>query len=91
MPGTPQPLWPGYDDASDDDLLALLDEKERAGNDDNDDTVQPDVAGGLATAIAQHEAIKRNLDPDNYRSRVHERASAIAGGGWRPSPEGWRP
>jgi hypothetical protein len=90
MPGTPQPLWPGYDDASDDDLLALLDEKERAGNDDSDDTVQPDVPGGLATAIAQHEAIKRDLDPDNYRSRVHERASAIAGG-WRPSPEGWRP
>jgi hypothetical protein len=90
MPGTPQPLWPGYDDASDDDLLSLLDEKERAGNDDSDDTVEPNVAGGLAAAIATHERIKRDLDPDNYRPRVHERASAIAGG-WRPRAEGWRP
>jgi hypothetical protein len=83
MPGTPPPLWPGYDDASEDDLLGLLDGTESAANDAADDTVNPDVAGGLATAIASHEAIKKDQDPDNYRPRLHERASAIAGG-WRP-------
>jgi hypothetical protein len=83
MPATPQPLWPGYDQASEDDLLALLDATDSAANDDADDTVKPDVAGGLATAIASHEEIKKDLDPDNYRPRLHERASAIAGG-WKP-------
>lgn len=82
MPGT-SPLWPGYDSASDDDLLSLLDGTERAANDTSNDTVNPNVAGGLATAIASHEEIKKDLDPDNYRPRVHERASAIAGG-WQP-------
>jgi hypothetical protein len=83
MPGTPRPLWPGYDAASEDELLALLDDTDRAANDDGDDTVRPNVSGGLATAIATHEEIKKDLDPDNYRPRVHERASAIAGG-WKP-------
>jgi hypothetical protein len=83
MPATPRPLWPGYDQTSDDDLLSLLDQTERAANDDGDDTVQPNVAGGLATAIATHEEIKKDLDPGNYRQAVHERASAIAGG-WKP-------
>jgi hypothetical protein len=27
MASSPPPLWPGYDEASDDDLLALLDSK----------------------------------------------------------------
>jgi len=80
MPATPPPLWPGYDDADEDDLLALLGNTEAAANDPADDTVRPNVAGGLATAIAEHEAIKKDLDPDNYRPRLHERASAIAGG-----------
>jgi len=83
MPATPPPLWPGYDDADEDDLLALLGDTEAKANDPADDTVRPDVAGGLATAIAGHEAIKKDLDPDNYRPRLHERASAIAGG-WKP-------
>jgi hypothetical protein len=82
MPGTPSPLWPGYDTADEDDLLALLDGAETAANDPADDTIQPNVVGGLATAIAEHEAIKKDLDPDNYRSRLHDRASAIAGG-WK--------
>ena len=83
MPATPPPLWPGYDNADEDDLLALLGNTEAAANDPADDTVRPNVAGGLATAIAEHEAIKKDLDPDNYRPRLHERASAIAGG-WQP-------
>jgi hypothetical protein len=83
MPSTPRPLWPGYDEADEDDLLALLDQTDSAANDPGDDSVRPNVAGGLATAIAEHEAIKKELDPDNYRARLHERANAIAGG-WRP-------
>ena len=83
MTPTPPPLWNGYDDASEDELLALLDEAERAANDPGDDTVRPNVVGGLATAIAEHEAIKQELDPDRYRARLHQRATAIAGG-WKP-------
>jgi len=83
MTPTPPPLWNGYDDATEDDLLALLDGAERAANDPGDDTVRPNVVGGLATAIAEHEAIKKDLDPDRYRARLHQRATAIAGG-WKP-------
>jgi len=83
MPNTPPPLWPGYDDADEDDLLSLLDSTDAAANDPADATVDPAVAGGLATAIARHEELKKDQDPDNYRARLHERASAIAGG-WKP-------
>lgn len=83
MPSTPPPLWRGYDETSEDDLLALLDATESAAKNPDDDTVKPNVAGALATAIAEHEAIKKEQDPDNYRSRLHERASAIAGS-WKP-------
>jgi hypothetical protein len=90
MPEAPRPLWPGYDDASEDDLLDLLNEADRAANDDSDDTVRAGVPGGLAAAIATHETIKQELDPDNYRPRLHARASEIAGG-WQPLAEGWQP
>ena len=83
MPSTPPPLWPGYDEASEEDLLSLLDNAESAAHDPDDDTVRPNVVGGLATAIAEHEAIKKELDPDNYRARLHDRANVIAGG-WQP-------
>ncbi len=83
MAETPAPLWRGYDETSEQDLLALLDETETKANDAADDTVRPNVVGGLATAIAEHEAIKKDLDPGNYRSRLHERAAAIAGS-WKP-------
>lgn len=83
MPSTPPPLWDGYDDASEDDLLALLDGADSAANDAADPTVSPDVAGGLAFAIAGHEEIKQRLDPDNYRARLHDRAQVIAGS-WKP-------
>jgi hypothetical protein len=83
MPGTPPPLWPGYDDASDDDLLDLLERTDNAANDREDPTVNTAVASALATAIARHEALKQEQDAGNYRRAVHERASAIAGG-WKP-------
>ena len=83
MPTTPSPLWPGYDEASDDDLLDLLNGKESAAEDADDPTVNTAVATALATAVARHEAIKQEQDPDNYRQDLHERAAAIAGG-WRP-------
>ena len=83
MPSTPPPLWDGYDDASEDDLLALLDGTDGAADDDDDPTVTKPVSGGLATAIAAHEAIKKELDPDNYHPRLHARAGVIAGS-WQP-------
>ena len=82
MPGTPPPLWPGYDAAGEDDLLDLLNRTDETANSD-DPTVNTAVSTALATAIAEHEAIKKDLDPDNYRPRLHERASVIAGG-WKP-------
>lgn len=80
---TPSPLWPGYDETSEDDLLDLLDGKESAAADADDPTVNTAIATALATAVARHEAVKKEQDPDNYRRNVHERAAAIAGG-WRP-------
>jgi len=82
MPGTPPPLWPGYDTAKEDDLLDLLKGTDDAANSD-DPTVNTAVASALATAVARHEALKETQDPGNYRRSVHERASQIAGG-WRP-------
>jgi hypothetical protein len=83
MAETPPPLWPGYDTADEQDLLDLLDSHDRKASDRNDPTVNTAVASALATAIARHEALKKDQDPDNYRPRLHERASAIAGG-WKP-------
>jgi hypothetical protein len=83
MAGTPPPLWPGYDEASEDELLALLDRTENAANDRNDPTVNTAVASALATAIARHEGLKQEHDAGNYRRNVHQRASEVAGG-WKP-------
>jgi hypothetical protein len=82
MPATPRPPWNGYEDADEDDLLALLDGAESAANDPEDPT-HKDVAGGIATAIASHEGTKKELGDKSYRKRLHERASQIAGS-WRP-------
>jgi hypothetical protein len=83
MAETPPPLWPGYDTTDEQDLLDLLDSHDSKANDRNDPTVSTAVASALATAIARHEALKQEQDPDNYRPRLHERASFIAGG-WKP-------
>jgi hypothetical protein len=82
MPGTPPPLWPGYDAAGEDDLLDLLNRTDETANSD-DPTVNTAVSTALATAIARHEALKKEHDPGNYRPRLHERAAAVAGG-WKP-------
>jgi hypothetical protein len=82
MPSSPRPLWNGYDDADEDDLVALLDRTEKAAN-DPDDLTHKDVAGGLATAIAEHEATKQKLDDASYRPKLHDRAIEIAKS-WRP-------
>jgi len=82
MPGTPPPLWPGYDAAEDKDLIDLLNRTDSVANSD-DPTVNTAVATALATAVARHEALKETHDPGTYRRSVHERASQIAGG-WRP-------
>jgi hypothetical protein len=83
MAQTPPPLWPGYDESNEDDLLGLLETTDRAADDPDDPTVEKPVSGGLAHAIAKHEEIKKELDPGNYRPRLHARASAIAGS-WHP-------
>jgi hypothetical protein len=82
MPGTPPPLWPGYDDHSDDELLDLLKTTDQTANSD-DPSVNTAVSTALATAIARHEALKKEHAPDRYRQRVHQEAAAIAGS-WRP-------
>ena len=83
MPNTPPPLWPGYDKEKEEVLLDLLDRTDSKANDREDPTVNTAVASALATAIARHEALKKEQDAGNYRRAVHERASAIAGG-WKP-------
>jgi hypothetical protein len=83
MASTPRPLWPGYDEFSEEQLLELLELLEAAANDPDDETVDDRVAGGLAVAIARHEEIKRDSDSERYRQRVHQRAVVIA--------EGWQP
>jgi hypothetical protein len=83
MPASPRPLWDGYDQADEDDLLDLLDGTDKAAEDPDDPTADKRVSGGLAHAIARHEEIKQELDDPGYRPRLHARASAIAGS-WRP-------
>ena len=68
--------------AADKELIDLLDRTENVANSD-DPTVNTAVASALATAVARHEALKKEHDPGSYRRTVHERASQIAGG-WRP-------
>jgi hypothetical protein len=83
MSDSPRPLWNGYDDADEDDLLELLDGTDKAADDPDDPTVEKDVSGGLATAIAKHEEIKKTLDDPNYRPKLHDRAIEIARS-WQP-------
>jgi hypothetical protein len=85
MPSTPPPLWDGYDDASEDDLLGLLEAKVDAALDDDNPTVDKRVAQDFAQAIASHEWIKENrLDGAGHRPRLHARADEIRVGSWRP-------
>ena len=85
MPSASPPLWDGYDDADEDDLLALLERKVDAALDDDDPTVDERVAREFAQAIASHEWLKKNkLDGAGHRPRLHARADEIRVGSWRP-------
>jgi hypothetical protein len=84
MPASPPPLWDGYDDADEDQLVALLERKAAAAGDPDDDSVDPTVARDLATAVASHEWLKRKLDDSSYRARLHKVADDIRVGSWRP-------
>jgi hypothetical protein len=81
MASSPPPLWPGYDEASDDDLLALLDSKVDAMKDEKDPTDERAVKD-FAQAIASHEWLKQNKN--EYRERLHARADKVRVGSWRP-------
>ena len=78
----PPPLWPGYDEADENDLLALLDRTDSAANDPTTRRSTPRSPPRLATAVASHEALKQEQDPENYRRRLHERGADRRG--WRP-------
>jgi hypothetical protein len=81
----PAPLWPGYEDASEDELLALLDGKVDAALDDDDPSVDKRVAKDLAQAIASHEWLKQNsLGGAGHRQRLHDRADEVRTESWRP-------
>jgi len=84
MPSTPPPLWDGYDDASEDDLLALLESKVDAALDESNATDER-AAKDFAQAIASHEWIKREkLGGTGHRPRLHARADEVRVGSWRP-------
>jgi hypothetical protein len=84
MPSSPPSLWDGYDDASEDELLALLDRKVDALEDPDDPTDERAVKD-FAQAIASHEWLKKNkLDGAGYRERLHARADKVRVGSWRP-------
>jgi len=84
MPASPPPLWDGYDDAGEDQLVALLDGKVHAALDPHDPTVDERVARELAQAIASHEWLKQKLGDSGYKPRLHARADDIRVGSWRP-------
>ena len=84
MPSTPPPLWDGYDDATEDELLDQLERRVDAALDEDDPTDER-VVKDFAQAIASHEWIKANkLGGDGHRARLHARADEIRVGSWRP-------
>lgn len=86
MPSTP-PLWDGYDDAGQDQLLDLLNRKVDAAVDADDKTVDERVTRDLAQAIASHEWLKEKLGDPDYHPELHAEADRIRSadvGSWRP-------
>ena len=86
MPSTPPPLWPGYDDAGEDELLALLDGKvARRARRRRPHRRRRGSPRDLAQAIASHEWLKQELrDAELPPATLHSRADDIRGGSWRP-------
>ena len=84
MPSTPRP-WDGYDDADEDDLLALLDGRSTAPP-TTPTTLRSTERAARASPrrSPSHEAIKKDAaTPATTTPRLHDRASAIAGA-WQP-------
>jgi|1186.fasta_scaffold326179_2 hypothetical protein len=84
MPSSPPPLWDGYDDADEDQLVALLERKATTALDSDDPTVDEKVSKDLAQAVASHEWLKQKLGADGYRPKLHALADDIRVGSWRP-------
>ena len=84
MPASPPPLWDGYDEAGEDQLVALLDGKVDKALDPDDPTVDERATRDFAQAIASHEWLKQKLGDSGYRPRLHARADDIRVGSWRP-------
>ena len=85
MAQTSPALWDGYDELSEDELLAMLDRKVDAALDADDPTVDERAAKDFAQAIASHEWLKKNkLDGAGYHERLHARADRVRVGSWRP-------
>jgi hypothetical protein len=77
-------LWPGYEQAEEQDLLDLLEGKVAAAEDDSNPAVDKRLAADFAQAIASYEWLKeRERAPGKHRPHLHDRANAIV--------ESWRP
>jgi hypothetical protein len=86
MPPVP-PLWEGYDDKSEQDLLDMLDAKVGAALDPADDTVDERVTRDFAQAIASHEWLKRRADDGSHHAGLYAYARRVSTddvGSWRP-------
>ena len=85
MPSVP-PLWEGYDDNSEADLLAMLEAKVDATLDPDDPTDER-ATRDFAQAIASHEWLKRKNEAADYHPSLHAEADRIRSadvGSWRP-------
>jgi hypothetical protein len=85
MPSVP-PLWEGYDDNSEQDLLGMLDAKVEATLDPDDPTDER-ATRDFAQAIASHEWLKREAGDDAHHADVFAYARRIKTsevGSWRP-------
>jgi hypothetical protein len=80
-------LWPGYEDASEEELLALLDSKVDSALKESDKTIDRRLAKDFAQAIASYEWLKeRKLADGEHRARLQARANEV-----RVGVESWRP
>jgi hypothetical protein len=86
MPSVP-PLWEGYDDKSEDDLLSMLEAKVDATLDPADPTDER-ATRDFAQALASHEWLKREAGDDSHHAEVFAYARRIVtteeAGSWRP-------
>lgn len=85
MPSVP-PLWEGYDDNSEQDLLGLLDAKVEATLDPDDPTDER-ATRDFAQAIASHEWLKDQAADGSHHAEVFAYARRLVTsdvGSWRP-------